>query len=87
MKFINTKFSTIINGLLTLSGLAMLFSGLIVQMSESSDFNTVSQSLSSTNSTIALIAGGVLMMIVFGMLFFNGWARMNNKHSKCVKLA
>lgn len=87
MKFINTKLTTIISGLLTLSGLAMLFSGLIVQMTESSDFNTVNQSLASADSTIALIGGGVLMMIIFGMLFFNSWARMNNKHAKCVKLA
>lgn len=83
MKFINTKTKMIINGLLTLTGLAMLFSGLIIQMNEASDFDA-GQRLATAGPTLALIIVSVMMVIGFGMAFFNSWAIMNNHHAKHV---
>ncbi len=40
MKLLKTKILTILCGLLTLNGLAMLFSGLIIQMDEVADFDS-----------------------------------------------
>lgn len=74
---------TIINGLLTLTGLAMLFSGLIIQMNQANDFYE-NQLLGAAHSTNALIFVGVVVAIGFGMAFFNGWARINNHHAKHV---
>ena len=83
MKLIKIKILTIISGLLTLNGLAMLFSGLVIQMSETRDFSEVHSAL----NTNALIFAGLMIMIGFGLLFFNSWARLKNKHSKLVKFA
>ncbi|GAA3630004.1 hypothetical protein GCM10022297_06060 [Lactobacillus hamsteri] len=87
MKLTKMKILTIVYGLLTLSGLAMLFSGLIIQMNEASDFNTTSQALSANGSTLAMIFAGVIAALGFGMAFFTEWARVNNKHIKRVKFA
>ena len=82
MKLLKTKILTILCGL---NGLAMLFSGLIIQMDEVADFNAAHE-LVVANSTNAIIFLGVVMVLGFGVLFFNNWAKMKNKHSKCVKL-
>lgn len=86
MKLTKIKIFTIINGFLTLSGLAMLFSGLIIQMSESSDFDTTREALAATGSVYAMIFAGVLMVIGFGAIFFDDWAKLNNRHFKPVKI-
>lgn len=87
MKLIKIKILTIISGLLTLNGLAMLFSGVVIQMSETRDFSEVHSALNSAFYTNALIFAGLMIMIGFGLLFFNSWARLKNKHSKLVKFA
>ena len=76
MKLLKTKILTILCGLLTLNGLAMLFSGLIIQMDEVADFDSA-QSLAVANSTNA---------IILAALFFDGWAKLKNRHAKHVKL-
>lgn len=85
MKLLKTKILTILCGLLTLNGLAMLFSGLIIQMDEVADFNSA-KSLAVTNSTNAIILLGIIMILVFGALFFDGWAKLKNKRARRVKL-
>lgn len=85
MKLLKTKILTILCGLLTLNGLAMLFLGLIIQMDEVADFNSA-KSLAVTNSTNAIILLGIIMILVFGALFFDGWAKLKNKHARRVKL-
>ncbi|WP_297949590.1 hypothetical protein [uncultured Lactobacillus sp.] len=85
MKLLKTKILTILCGLLTLNGLAMLFSGLIIQMDEVADFNSA-KSLAVTNSTNVIILLGIIMILVFGVLFFDSWAKLKNKHARWVKL-
>lgn len=85
MKLLKTKILTILCGLLTLNGLAMLFSGLIIQMDEVADFDSA-QSLAVANSTNAIILAGIIMILLFGALFFDGWAKLKNRHVKHVKL-
>ena len=80
MKLLKTKIWTILCGLLTLNGLAMLFSGLIIQMDEVADFDSA-QSLAVANSTNAIILAGIIMIV-----FFDGWATLKNSHAKHVKL-
>ena len=53
MKLIKVKILTVLCGLLTLNGLAMLFSGLIIQMNEAADFNAAHE-LVVANSKICL---------------------------------
>lgn len=85
MKLTKIKILTLISGLLTLNGLAMLFSGLVIQMNESSDFDSA-QALAARASTNGIIFLGVIVAIGFGATFFNCWAKMRNKHHKSVKL-
>lgn len=85
MKLIKIKILTFLCGLLTLNGLAMLFSGLVIQMNEATDFNA-SNKLVVASSTNVIIFFGIILALVFGVLFFNFWAKMKNRHSKCVKL-
>ncbi|EEX29685.1 hypothetical protein AAA438_03545 [Lactobacillus crispatus] len=68
MKLLKTKILTILCGLLTLNGLAMLFSGLIIQMDEVADFDSA-QSLAVANSTNAIILAGIIMILLFGHCF------------------
>lgn len=86
LKLIKTKILTIISGFLTLSGLAMLFSGLIIQMDESTNFNS-EQAIAAHTSTNAIIFLGVIIAIGFGVAFFNYWAKSRNtrKHEHKVK--
>lgn len=74
MKFIKVKILTVLCGLLTLNGLAMLFSELIIQMNEAADFNAAHE-LVVANSTNAIIFLGILMVLGFGALFFNSWPK------------
>lgn len=74
MKLIKVKILTVLCGLLTLNGLAMLFSGLIIQMNEAADFNAAHE-LVVANSTNAIIFLGILMVLGFGALFFNSWPK------------
>lgn len=89
MKLTKTKILTVISGFLTLSGLAMLFSGLIIQMTESADFNSA-QAIAAHTSTNVIIFLGVVIALGFGMAFFNYWAKSRNtrhssKHKHVVK--
>ena len=54
-------------------------------MDEVADFNSA-KSLAVTNSTNAIILLGIIMILVFGALFFDGWAKLKNKHARRVKL-
>lgn len=74
MKLMKTKILTIISGFLTFGGLAMLFSGLIIQMTESADFNSA-QAITAHTSTNVIIFLGVVVALGFGVAFFNCWAK------------
>lgn len=87
MELMKTKILTVVDGLLTFTGLAMLFSGLIMQMDKATNFGNAVESISSTKAVNALIFVGVMMMLGFGLAFFNEWAKIKNKHSQIVKFA
>ncbi len=54
-------------------------------MDEVADFDSA-QSLAVANSTNAIILAGIIMILLFGALFFDGWAKLKNRHAKHVKL-
>lgn len=87
MKLLKTKILMIINGLLTFSGLAMLFLGLIMQMSNGADFGSTGEVITSTNSAVIAILIGTIMMIVFGAIFFDDWAKLKSNHNKKIEIA
>lgn len=85
MKLSKMTVLTIICGFLTFDGLAMLFSGLVMQMAETSDFNITNYALDANMTASGMIFVGIIMIFAFGALFINDWARLKNVHSKCVK--
>ncbi|CCI84862.1 hypothetical protein [Lactobacillus pasteurii] len=85
MKLSKTTILTILCGFLTFDGLAMLFSGLVLQMTETSDFDVTNYALDANMMAFGMIFVGIIMIFAFGALFINDWARLKNVHSKCVK--
>lgn len=82
MKLMKTKILMIISGLLTLNGLAMLFFGLVQQMSRASNFGTAVETVHASTSSLMAILAGTLMIIAFGLVFFNSWAKLKTRNVK-----
>ncbi|MDF7638153.1 hypothetical protein PT285_01710 [Lactobacillus sp. ESL0791] len=85
MKLIKIKILTVISGLLTLSGLVMLFFGLCNQLDRSNHFLMNEQVINLNGYTDSTIFLAVTSIVIFGVMFFTNWAKSRQLQAHLIR--